>query len=95
MAEKKAKDDISKLSFEESVKRLKGIVDKIEQGEIPLQDSLEQYEQGMALIRHCRTILQTAEKRIERISKAQQDEPESSARPPAQEETDPGEEALF
>jgi exodeoxyribonuclease VII small subunit len=90
MAEKKSKDDISKLSFEESIKRLKAIVDQIEQGEIPLQDSLEQYEQGMALIKHCRTILQTAEKRIENISKQQSTDPE-----PAQDSGDPSADALF
>ncbi len=90
MAEKKPKDDISKLNFEESIKRLKAIVDQIEQGEIPLQDSLEQYEQGMALIKHCRTILQTAEKRIEKISKGQSTEPE-----PTQGEPDADTEALF
>ena len=82
MAEKKAKNDVSKLNFEDSIKRLKAIVEQIEQGEIPLQDSLEQYEQGMALIKHCRTILQTAEKRIEKISKAQQDEPKPAADAP-------------
>jgi exodeoxyribonuclease VII small subunit len=71
MAEKKTKDDVSTLNFEESIKRLKGIVDKIEQGDIPLQDSLDQYEQGMVLINRCRDILQKAEKRIEKISKAE------------------------
>lgn len=90
MAEKKPKDDISKLSFEESIKRLKTIVDQIEQGEISLQDSLEQYEQGMALIKQCRTILQTAEKRIEKLSKQQSTDPE-----PPQGEPDADTEALF
>jgi exodeoxyribonuclease VII small subunit len=69
MAKGKQKSDIEKLSFEEAIKELTGIVGKIEQGQIPLQDSLEQYEKGMALIKHCRTILQKAEKRIEKISK--------------------------
>lgn len=68
MPDKKKKDDISKLSFEEAIKELTGIVGKIEQGEIPLQDSLTQYERGMALIKHCQDILRTAEKRIEKIS---------------------------
>ncbi len=68
MADKKD-DDISKLSFEDAIKELTAIVGKIEQGEIALQDSLEQYERGMALIKHCRGILQQAEKRIEKISK--------------------------
>jgi exodeoxyribonuclease VII small subunit len=67
-AKKQKKDDISELSFEESIKELTNIVGKIEQGQIPLQDSLEQYEKGMALIKQCRTILEKAEKRIEKIS---------------------------
>ena len=68
MSAKKKKDDIGELSFEESIKELTNIVGKIEQGQIPLQDSLSQYEKGMALIKQCRTILQKAEKRIEKIS---------------------------
>jgi exodeoxyribonuclease VII small subunit len=65
----KQNNNISKLSFEQAIKELTSIVGKIEQGEIPLQDSLTQYEKGMALIKHCREILQKAEKRIETISK--------------------------
>jgi len=68
MANTKKKDDIGKLSFEEAIKELTSIVGKIEQGEIPLQDSLTQYERGMALIKHCQNILRTAEKRIEKIA---------------------------
>jgi len=77
MADKKQKDDIGKLSFEEAIGELGSIVGRIEQGRIPLQDSLTQYERGMALIKHCQAILQKAEKRIEKISeteaKTQQD----------------------
>ena len=69
MAKGKQKNDIEKLTFEEAIKELTNIVGKIEQGQIPLQDSLEQYEKGMALIKHCRTVLQKAERRIEKISK--------------------------
>jgi exodeoxyribonuclease VII small subunit len=76
MTERKQKDEIGKLTFEQAIQQLKGIVDKIEQGQIPLQDSLEQYEKGMALITHCRDILQKAEKRIERISKEEPSEPD-------------------
>ena len=73
MAEKSQKNDIGKLSFEEAITGLTDIVGKIEQGQIPLQDSLQQYERGMALIKHCRTILQKAEKRIEKITEEQTD----------------------
>lgn len=74
MAKSKQENDLDNLSFEEAIKELTSIVGKIEQGEIPLQDSLEQYEKGMALIKHCRGILQQAEKRIEKISKEQETE---------------------
>jgi exodeoxyribonuclease VII small subunit len=77
MADKKQKNDISKMSFEEAIKELTSIVGKIEQGQIPLQDSLEQYERGMALIKHCRGILQQAEKRIEKISEQENSEDRS------------------
>ena len=76
MAKTGKNDDIGKMTFEQAIQQLKGIVDRIEQGEIPLQDSLEQYEKGMALIKHCRDILQKAEKRIEKISKEEPPEPE-------------------
>ena len=69
---KEEKTDIGKLSFEQAIKELGNIVAKIEQGEIPLQDSLTQYERGMALIKHCRTILQKAEKRIEKITEEEE-----------------------
>ena len=57
MAEQKQKTGISKLNFEQAIKELTDIVGKIEQGQIPLQDSLQQYERGMALIKHCKDIL--------------------------------------
>jgi exodeoxyribonuclease VII small subunit len=68
MAENKENNDTSKLTFEQAITELTNIVEKIELGEIPLQESIEQYEKGMALIKHCRTILQKAEKKIEQIS---------------------------
>jgi len=75
MAERKNKDEIAKLTFEQAIGQLKEIVTRIEQGQIALQDSLDQYEKGMALIKHCRDILQKAEKRIEKISKEEPTEP--------------------
>ncbi|HBG28748.1 MAG: exodeoxyribonuclease VII small subunit [Planctomycetes bacterium GWF2_41_51] len=69
MAEKKENNDISNLSFEQAIKKLTEIVSKIEDGQISLEQSLSQYEQGMELIQYCRGILQKAEKKIEEISK--------------------------
>lgn len=76
MAKNSKNDDVSKLGFEQTIKELGGIVTSIEQGQIPLQDSLEQYERGMTLIKHCRDILAKAEKRIEKISQEQNSDTE-------------------
>jgi exodeoxyribonuclease VII small subunit len=92
MAGQKAKNDISKLSFEEAIKELTKIVGQIEQGQIALQDSLQQYEKGMGLIKHCRTILQEAEKRIEKISKTESEQIEDEK---AEENPNSNEEDLF
>jgi len=69
MTEKKENNDINNLLFEQAIKKLTDIVSKIEDGQISLEQSLTQYEQGMELIKHCRGILQKAEKKIEEISK--------------------------
>ena len=69
MAEEKKQSEIAELGFEDAIKKLTDIVGKIEQGQIKLADSIEQYEKGMALIKHCRAILQDAEKKIEKIGK--------------------------
>jgi exodeoxyribonuclease VII small subunit len=68
MAEQKKQDDVTKLSFEQAIDSLTGIVENIESGETELQSSLEQYEKGMAMIKHCRGLLQAAEKRIETVT---------------------------
>ncbi|MBN1975382.1 MAG: exodeoxyribonuclease VII small subunit [Sedimentisphaerales bacterium] len=78
MAEKKQNSSIDKMNFEDAIKELTGIVGKIEQGQIPLQESIEQYEKGMMLIRHCREILLKAEKRIEKISQSDDNKPQNS-----------------
>jgi len=71
---KSNENDVSKLSFEDTIKELTGIVSKIEQGQISLENSIQQYERGMTLIKHCRQILSKAEKRIVKISEENQTE---------------------
>jgi exodeoxyribonuclease VII small subunit len=71
MADKnKQKDElnIDELSFEGAINKLTEIVSDIETGETSLQESIGQYEKGMKLIKHCRGILNDAEKKIEDIS---------------------------
>ena len=70
MAQKKKnkKNETLEISFEQAIEDLTGIVNKIETGQVSLAESLEQYEKGMAMIKHCRGILLDAEKRIEQIA---------------------------
>jgi exodeoxyribonuclease VII small subunit len=73
MTDKDKNSDITQLTFEQAITQLSDIVEKIEQGQIPLAESLAQYEDGMALIKQCRSLLTVAERRIEKIS--QQEKP--------------------
>ena len=57
--------DIDALRFEEATSELEAIIDRIEQGEVELEDSLEAYRRGLALVKRCRTILDSAAKDIE------------------------------
>ncbi len=68
MAQKKKnkKNETLDISFEQAIEDLTGIVNKIETGQVSLAESLEQYEKGMARIKHCRGILLDAEKRIKK-----------------------------
>jgi exodeoxyribonuclease VII small subunit len=61
-------DDISALSFEAALQQLEEIVQKLETGRAPLAESISIYERGEALKKHCETLLQTAEARIEKIT---------------------------
>ena len=51
--------------FEAAIAELEGIVKKLEDGDLPLEKSLELYERGVQLSRFCHTRLEDAEKRIE------------------------------
>lgn len=56
-------------SFEKSLEELEQIVTKLEDGDLPLEDSLELFEKGIKLSRECRDRLSKAERRIEILLK--------------------------
>jgi exodeoxyribonuclease VII small subunit len=56
-------------SFEESLHRLEQIVEILEQGNVPLEESLRMYEEGMILSRRCMEKLNQAEKKLKVLSK--------------------------
>jgi exodeoxyribonuclease VII small subunit len=57
--------DSQPRSFESSLEELEKIVRELEQGELPLEKSLELFEQGVRLSRECQDRLNQAERRIE------------------------------
>lgn len=67
--------DIAKMSFEEALDELETIVSKLEGGQAPLQESIEIYERGEALKKHCEALLKMAEARIEKITLAKDGTP--------------------
>ncbi len=62
------KPEDTDLRFDEAVAKLETIIDQIEAGEVGLEESLVQYEQGAKLIEHCRLILSRAEQRIAELT---------------------------
>ncbi len=55
-------------TFEQSLKRLEEIVRSLEEGDIGLNEALQQYEEGVKLLRQSYELLQRAERRIELLS---------------------------
>lgn len=60
--------DPEKMRFEEVTEELEAIVDRIEQGEIGLEESLAERRRGEALIRRSRAILDAAERELEQVA---------------------------
>ena len=56
------------IHFEQSITELEKIVRELEKGELSLENSLQQFEKGISLARHCQDILQKAEQKIETLT---------------------------
>lgn len=66
-------------SFETSLEALEEIVHKLEEGDLPLEESLGLFEQGIRLSRECQERLSQAERRIEVLLRDQQGRPVATA----------------
>ncbi len=66
MADAKDKS-VDKMSFEEALSELEGIVKQLEAGEVELEKSIAIYERGAALKAHCESRLKSAELKVEQI----------------------------
>lgn len=58
--------------FEDSLKRLQTIVEKMERGDLPLEEAVEAYTEGIRLVQACHQKLEEAENRVQVLLKDQQ-----------------------
>lgn len=62
-----AETKIENMNFEQALAELEKIVGSLEQGNVPLEQSIEIYGRGENLKKHCQTLLKSAEDKVEKI----------------------------
>ena len=60
-------EEVSKMSFEESIQQLESLVEKLEAGGTDLDQSLEIYEKAVVLRNHCKEVLDDGQRRNKKI----------------------------
>jgi len=68
VAKKAGKRKGADLGFEEALEAVESIIERIESGEVGLEDSIAEYEKGAALLKRCRATLERAEQRIRELT---------------------------
>ena len=80
MAQKdKNNSDIGQLPFERAIEELESIVKRLEEGKVPLEESVTIYERGEALKKRCEDLLRQAEARVEKITLDAEGKPTGTA----------------
>lgn len=79
--DKAAAPAVDGLTFEAAMSELEGIVDKLERGDVPLEESIAFYERGEALKARCEALLKNAEMRVEKVRLKGGNAPEAAADP--------------
>ena len=62
---------IGDMNFEEALQELENIINKLESGEVPLDETIDLYDRGSELRKYCEQKLLSAEEKIQRISQKQ------------------------
>jgi len=63
-----SENPVSEMSFEQAMKELESVVDKLERGDVPLDASISLYERGAALKKRCEEELKRAEEKVAAIT---------------------------
>lgn len=75
MADKDKDREFEAMSFETALAELEKIVERLEQGNVALEESITQYERGEKLREHCQKLLGAAEAKVEKIRLSQDGKP--------------------
>lgn len=73
-SENASDDDIKGMSFEAALKELESLSEKMSQGGLSLQESVEAYSRGAKLKQHCSQLLKAAEEKIRVIDAAMKED---------------------
>jgi exodeoxyribonuclease VII small subunit len=60
-------EEVNKLSFEEAMNKLEGIVERLEEGDVPLEEAIAIYKEGMELSKLCHDKLKNVEEQLAQI----------------------------
>lgn len=60
--------EIAAMTYEQAVEALEEIIDRIEQGEIGLEQSIAEYRRGVLLLRRCEAVIGAAEQQVKELS---------------------------
>ncbi len=60
--------DVTKMPFERAIEELESIIKRLEEGKVPLEESVAIYERGELLKKRCEELLRAAEARVEKIT---------------------------
>lgn len=66
-----SENDVNEISFEQALSQLTGLVEKLETGELPLEESVTAFEQGVKLSRRCEALLDQAEQRLQVLNNSE------------------------
>ena len=61
--------DNKPVDFEKALAELESLVERLERGDVPLDEALRTFERGVALTRHCQACLQAAQQKVEILLK--------------------------
>lgn len=68
MAKSAAVKAVEEMTYEQALAELEEIVAKLESGENPLQEAMQLYERGQALVKRCSQLLEEAELKVRKLS---------------------------